>query len=49
MVSKALLPVNGIDDLMIGIVPFVLALFIMIALIIIFPSITLWLPQLMRG
>ncbi len=40
---------GSIDDLMIGIVPFVLALFIMIALIIIFPSITLWLPQLMRG
>ncbi len=40
---------GAINDLMIGVFPFVLALFVMIALIIIFPSIALWLPQLVTG
>jgi TRAP-type C4-dicarboxylate transport system permease large subunit len=38
-----------IGDLMAGIFPFVLALFAMIALIVAFPDIALWLPRLVKG
>jgi tripartite ATP-independent transporter DctM subunit len=38
-----------IGDLMAGIFPFVLALFVMIALIVAFPDIVLWLPRLVKG
>lgn len=40
---------GAIDDLMVGVLPFVVALFVMIILIIIFPQIALWLPQWIRG
>lgn len=38
-----------IDDLMIGVFPFILALFAMIVLIIVFPDMALWLPHMIRG
>jgi tripartite ATP-independent transporter DctM subunit len=40
---------GSITDLMIGILPFILSLMAMIAVILIFPEIPLWLPHLMRG
>ena len=41
---------NGtVVDLMLGVAPFIGALFAMVALIILFPSLALWLPQLVRG
>ena len=39
---------GGINDIIIGVVPFVFSLLAMIAMIIFFPQIALWLPQLAR-
>lgn len=38
-----------VADLMVGVIPFILALLAMIVLIILFPQIALWLPQHLRG
>ena len=36
---------GGLNDVMIGTMPFVLAMFAMIGLLLAFPQIALWLPQ----
>ncbi|MBE7731755.1 TRAP transporter large permease [Devosia faecipullorum] len=40
---------GSLVDIMIGVLPFMLALLAMIALVIAFPQIALWLPELIRG
>jgi len=40
---------GSLTDIMIGVLPFMLALLAMIGVIIAFPQIALWLPQLVRG
>ena len=37
---------GSMNDVMIGIIPFVLAMFVMIGLLVAFPAIALWLPRL---
>ncbi|MCF3933602.1 TRAP transporter large permease [Acuticoccus sp. M5D2P5] len=40
---------GSIVDLMVGVLPFLLALIVMIAAIILFPQLALWMPTLLRG
>jgi C4-dicarboxylate transporter, DctM subunit len=37
---------GGLNDVMIGTLPFVLAMFVMIGLLLLFPDLALWLPGL---
>ena len=37
---------GSMNDIMIGIIPFVLTMFVMLALLVAFPDIALWLPSL---
>jgi TRAP-type C4-dicarboxylate transport system permease large subunit len=38
-----------VDKLLRGVVPFLIVLFIFLAILIAFPDISLWLPEMMRG
>jgi TRAP-type C4-dicarboxylate transport system permease large subunit len=38
-----------VDKLLKGVLPFLIALFIFLAILIAFPEISLWLPGMMRG
>jgi len=40
---------GSIDDVMVGVTPFVISLLVMIVLVIAFPDIALWLPRLLGG
>lgn len=40
---------GSITDIMIGVSPFIVALLLMIAVVVAFPQMALWLPQLLRG
>src|SRR5690606_9244376 len=40
---------GSITDIMIGVSPFIVALLLMIAAVVAFPQMALWLPQLLRG
>jgi TRAP-type C4-dicarboxylate transport system permease large subunit len=37
------------NDVIVGAIPFVVALFVMLALLALFPQIALWLPTLVSG
>jgi TRAP-type C4-dicarboxylate transport system permease large subunit len=39
---------GSINDIFVGVTPFVIALFLMVALIIAFPQIVMWLPTMLR-
>lgn len=38
-----------VDKLLRGVLPFLIVLFIFLAILIAFPQISLWLPSMMRG
>ncbi|MEM7774902.1 MAG: TRAP transporter large permease [Pseudomonadota bacterium] len=48
-VVQGIRPKGSMNDVMIGAVPFVFSMFVMLALLIAFPSLALWLPKLVYG
>jgi TRAP-type mannitol/chloroaromatic compound transport system permease large subunit len=47
--SQAGLPSGTITDLYLGVLPFMLGMAIVLVLLVAFPDIALWLPNLMKG
>ena len=48
-VVQGLRPRGRIDDVIIGVLPFVLTLLVMIAVLVLWPNLALWLPRMASG